>query len=106
MEKEKILHGLLYIGLTILIVRTLHMTYVEWESKNFLYLKNYHIMMMLVGNLLVAFYSYTHKIWPLFILNMVSILQSIIYLTLIYKYNREDILKEEVEEDIFDILHL
>lgn len=106
MLNEKILHGMLYIGLTILIMRTLHVTYVEWENKNFLYFKNYHLIMLFIGNLLVAFFSFTHKIWPLFILNMVSIFQSIVYLTLIYKYNREDILKEEVEEDIFDILHL
>ena len=79
------IHILAVIGLSILIIRSIFITYKELEKKNIHERQEeFPLYLQLIGSILVGIYSYYSKIWALFILNCIGILQSIIFLYHIY----------------------
>ncbi len=85
--KEVYYHYLAFIGLSVLIVRTILIIHKDLQNQNIHEIYNEkHLWMQLFGNTLVGIFSFHMKIWALFILNMIGIFQCITYLFFIYKY--------------------
>jgi hypothetical protein len=78
-------HLLSFIGLSILIIKNIHSTFLELKRKEFGKYEISHLYMQLVGSIRVGIFSFHFKIWALFVLNIVGIIQSIIYLYHIYQ---------------------
>ncbi len=87
--KEIYYHYLAVTGLTILIIRTILIINKDLKNQNMheIY-DDKHLWMQLFGNIFVAIFSFHAKIWALFILNSIGIIQCITYIIFIYSKER------------------
>ncbi len=84
-----IFHIILSIGLLILAYRVIHHTIDELKNGSYMNQNRYFLILQFIGNLFVSFFSFHFKIYALFIVNVVSMMQSIIFLYKINKNNKD-----------------